>query len=125
MTATIMNTKSERTIAMGKLYYGSAGEPIQVSDRLLAHLKFVATTKLRRQESFALNILHPTSEDAGRTTLWIQPAIPLRFVFSSAEPETLDRELIKQLAEDANTTGGMTLDARETARPLNAVPAAA
>ena len=70
-------------------------------------------------------VLHPSSEDAGRTTLWIQPAIPLRFVFSSAEPEALDRELIKQLAEDANTTGGMTLDARETARPLNAVPAAA
>lgn len=110
---------------MGKLYYGSADEPIEVSDRLLAHLKFVATTKLRRQESFALNILHPACEDAGRTTLWVQPAIPLRFVFGSAEAESLDRELIRQLADDANTTGGMTIDAREAARPLNAVPAAA
>lgn len=110
---------------MGKLYYGNAPEPIQISDRLLAHLKFVATTKLRRQESFALNVLHPTADEGGRTTLWIQPAIPLRFVFSSVESEQLDRDFVKQLAEEANTTVGMTIDARESSRPLNAVPAAA
>jgi hypothetical protein len=95
---------------MGHLFYANDDEPIVVPDRLLAHLKVVAATKLRRNESFTLSWRHPASTAAGRTTLWIQPAIPLRFVFADAEPEMLDPALLKKLANAANSSAGLTVD---------------
>ena len=40
---------------MGRLYYGNTSEPITVEDGELAHLKVVATAKLRRSEGFAVS----------------------------------------------------------------------
>jgi len=91
---------------MGQLYYANATAPVEMNDRLLAHVKVVATTKLRRQESFTLNI---RGED-GRETLWIHSSIPLRFVFSSAEPESLNPVFLQSLAESASSTAGLTVD---------------
>ncbi|WP_431791011.1 hypothetical protein [Microbacterium paraoxydans] len=39
---------------MGSLEYNSSRPPIDVEDTLLAHLKIVISTKLRRQESFMM-----------------------------------------------------------------------
>lgn len=94
---------------MGHLFYGADTEPIAVPDRLLSHLKVVAATKLRRGESFTLSWRHPDGE-AGRTTLWLQPAIPLRFVFASAEPEKLHSATLKDMADMANSSAGLVVD---------------
>jgi hypothetical protein len=95
---------------MGYLFYGSAVEPIEIPDRLLAHIKVVTATKLRRGESFTLSWRHPEDIPGGRSTVWLQPAIALRFVFSSAEPEMLNPAFLKDLANAANSSGGLTVD---------------
>jgi len=95
---------------MAKLYYGTTAEPIAIDDRMLAHVKVVAATKLRRGESFTLSWTHAADEPGGRSTIWLQPSIPLRFVFESEQPETLDQNLLKRMANDANSSRGLSLD---------------
>ncbi|MFG6503153.1 hypothetical protein [Microbacterium sp. P05] len=104
---------------MGQLYYGNTDLAVEIADALLAHVKVVTATKLRRGESFTLSWVHPDHAPVGRTTIWLQPAIPLRFVFESAEPEMLDPALLQELVNSANSSGGLSIDivgAREAAR---------
>lgn len=98
---------------MGTLYYGGANTPIHVEDRALAHVKVVIATKLRRGESFTLSWRHPDSQPRGRSTVWLHPSIPLRFVFDDPEPATLSREWIEELANSANSSGGILLVAEQ------------
>ena len=102
---------------MGTMYYGGTAMPIQIDDRALAHLKVVVATKLRRNESFTLSWPHPDGEPEGRSTLWIHPSIPLRFVFDDREPGPLSREWIEELAQSANSSGGITLVAEHVDEP--------
>jgi hypothetical protein len=95
---------------MGWLYYGDTAEAIEIPDRLLAHVKAVIATKLRRSESFTLSWKHGEGEAQGRSTIWLQHSIPLRFVFTTPEAEVLDHELLQQLADSANSAGGLMLD---------------
>lgn len=94
---------------MGNLYYGDGAEPIQIEDRALAHLKVVISTKLRRNESFTLSWRHPDGEPSGRSTIWLHPSIPLRFVFENGETPDLSRAWIETLAHSASSSGGITL----------------
>lgn len=94
---------------MGTIYYGDGATPIRIEDRALAHLKVVIATKLRRGESFTLSWRHPDDEPRGRSTVWLHPSIPLRFVFDDPEPEVLSRDWIAELANSANSSGGITL----------------
>ncbi|WP_285135788.1 hypothetical protein [Microbacterium sp. lyk4-40-TSB-66] len=94
---------------MGHLFYGTSTESIRIPDRLLSHLKVVATTKLRRSESFTLSWIH-VDGTPGRSTLWLQPAIPLRFVFDAAEPEALNSAALKDMADMANSSAGLIVD---------------
>ncbi|KEP76404.1 von Willebrand factor A [Microbacterium sp. SUBG005] len=95
---------------MAKLFYGTTTEPITVDDRMLAHVKVVVATKLRRGESFTLSWVHGPDQPVGRSTIWLQPSIPLRFVFDSEQPEALDQNLLKRMANDANSSRGLSLD---------------
>lgn len=95
---------------MGIIYYGGAESPIHIDDVILAHLKIVIVTKLRRSESFTLSFQHGSSEPTGRTTIWLHPSIPLRFVFDEPVAPPLDPELIRDLANSAHTTGGIALE---------------
>lgn len=94
---------------MGQLFYGTTSKSIQIPDRLLSHLKVVATTKLRRSESFTLSWAH-VDGTPGRSTIWLQPAIPMRFVFDSAEPEALNPRVLKDMADMANSSAGLVVD---------------
>lgn len=91
------------------LYYDNANEPINIEDRALAHLKVVIATKLRRNESFTLSWQHPEGDAPGRSTIWLHPSIPLRFVFDAPEPPPLHAEWITAIANSANTSGGITI----------------
>ncbi|MBF4568762.1 hypothetical protein ITJ57_08255 [Plantibacter sp. VKM Ac-2880] len=100
---------------MGTLVYGHrSAARVEVDDVLLAHLKTVALTKLRRKESFALTI-HGIP---GRTTLWIHPSTPLQFHFDADDRVDMDRELIQDLMQHANT-GEVTI--RDGAAQLHIV----
>ena len=92
---------------MANLYYGAGLEPTKLPEFLLAHIKIVIATKLRRNESFLLTWPHP--DGSGRTSLWIQPSIPMRFEFESAEAPQTDRALLARLAEAANSNSGLVL----------------
>ncbi len=94
---------------MGLIYYGGSAMPIRIEDRALAHLKVVIATKLRRSESFTVSWQHPEDFPRGRTTIWLHPSIPLRFVFDDPEPPELNREWIEELATSANSSGGIQL----------------
>ncbi|SIR69759.1 hypothetical protein [Microbacterium sp. RURRCA19A] len=106
---------------MGHLYYGTTPEPVRIPDRLLSHLKVVVATKLRRGESFTVSWTH-VDGTPGRSTLWLQPAIPLRFVFDSAEPEQLDARALKDMADMANSSAGLVI-ALDAEIPASAVAA--
>jgi hypothetical protein len=94
---------------VGTIYYGGSATPIHIEDRALAHLKVVVATKLRRDESFTVSWRHPDDQPRGRSTIWLHPSIPLRFVFDDPEPTELSREWIESLANSANSSGGITL----------------
>ena len=99
---------------MAYLYYGPEILPVEMPDRVLAHVKVVIATKLRRNESFMLTWRHPG--DDGVTSIWLQPSIPLRFVFDSVEKtEALDGEYLQTLARAANSSRGLVLEWEDSA----------
>lgn len=100
---------------MGTIYYGGDASAIDIEDRALAHLKVVIATKLRRGESFTLTWRHPDDQPRGRSTVWLSPSIPLRFVFDDPEPAVLSREWMEELAQSANSSGGIMLVAEHFA----------
>lgn len=96
---------------MAYLYYGFEARPAEIPDHVLAHVKVVVATKLRRGESFLLT--WNQTDDGGtvtRTSIWMQPSIPLRFVFDAAEPETLDPAYLRALADEAMSSRGIVLE---------------
>ena len=108
---------------MGTLYYGDSGTPIGIEDRTLAHLKVAVITKLRRGESFTLSWQHTDDQPRGRSTIWLHPAVSLRFVFDEPEQPELNRRWIEELMRSANSTGGVQLVAEELdTTPIETVP---
>ena len=85
---------------MAKLYYGSDTAPVTLPDRLLGYIKVITATKLRRGESFTLT-WSGAEDETGRSTIWLQPSIPLRFVFDSPEPEQLSGAYLRALVESS------------------------
>ncbi|WP_448256334.1 DUF7882 family protein [Microbacterium aurum] len=106
---------------MGRLYYGNSTDAIVVDDRELAHLKMVAMTKLRRSEGFSVSF---SAADAGRSSIWVHCAIPLRFDFDSAESIRLDPAYVNELAQAAASAMGIVIDL-DAAPAVDAKPALA
>jgi hypothetical protein len=96
---------------MGRLYYGNSTESFVMPDRVLAHLKVVASTKLRRSESFTISFPQPGNPE-GRSTIWLHCSIPLRFELDQADI-ALDRRHLEELAQAAASSGGINLDYSE------------
>lgn len=94
---------------MGRFTYDSNMDPIEIEDRALAHLKVVIATKLRRRESFTMSWQHPEGHQGERSTIWLHPAIPLRFDFDEVEGPRLNLKWIEALIHSANSSGGITL----------------
>lgn len=94
---------------MATLHYGTGDDPIHIEDRALAHLKIVSATKLRRNETFTLSWKHADGASGGRSTIWIHPSIPLRFVFDEAEQPQINLKWVEQLMHTANSSGGITM----------------
>lgn len=97
------------------MYYGGSATAIEIEDRTLAHLKMVISTKLRRGESFTVSWQHPDDQPRGRTTIWLHPSIPLRFVFEDPNPAELSRDWLEELNNSAHSSGGILLVAEDLA----------
>ncbi|MDF2509827.1 MAG: putative rane protein [Microbacterium sp.] len=93
---------------MAELIYGAEGDPVHMPEHLLAHVKLVVATKLRRNESFMLTWRHP--DGSGRSSVWLEPSIALRFVFETIEEPAIDHALLTSLAAAASSNGGLVLD---------------
>ncbi|MEA9985527.1 ATP-dependent DNA ligase [Subtercola vilae] len=94
---------------MGKLIYGSPGTDIDFDDRVLAHLRVVIVTKLRRGESFTMQYASGLDSGAGHGSLWMHPSIPLQFRFYGSKEPSLNRAWIEALMLGASTTVGLQL----------------
>lgn len=94
---------------MGVLLYGRPAEEIEIEDRALAHIKIVTLSKLRRGESFAFSFEHDTNGEDGRSTIWLHPAIPLRFKFLESRQPEIDRAWLEVLIAAANSIDGLRL----------------
>src|SRR6188474_830967 len=66
-------------IAVGKFIYGMATNSFEIDDRTLTHLRIVIMNKLRRSESFMLDLT--MSDGSGHRSFWINRAVPIQFQF--------------------------------------------
>jgi len=94
---------------VGKLIYGSQDAEFEFEDRLLAHLRVVIVTKLRRRESFTFTWDFPTSNGSGRMSLWMDASIPLQFRFYGGREPALNRVWIESLSGIAASTAGLVV----------------
>ncbi|MFJ4046014.1 hypothetical protein ACIPV2_09750 [Microbacterium sp. NPDC089987] len=95
---------------MGTLHYGATGEAIEMPDRILAHLKVLVSTKLRRNESFSLSWDRLTDGTVERSSIWLHCSIPLQFKMDAEAAKQLDRGYLQQLADQANSSAGVVID---------------
>jgi hypothetical protein len=109
---------------VGKLMYGAAGLEIEFDDRVLAHLQLVISTKLRRAEGFFFSWRDDPALGDGRSSIWLETSIPLRFRYSSSQRHDLNREWLEQLTQSANQPAGLSLTTEpgeEMSRPKSSV----
>ena len=85
---------------MGSLIYGRGG-PIELDDRVLAHLQVVIIDKLRRGEHFALTL----NDGPHLLTWWISPRSGIEFVYRGNRRPALNHDWLEQLADEAGMTG--------------------
>lgn len=104
---------------MGVLRYGFGAE-YEFDDRILAHLKIVIAAKLRRNESFFLSWAMNPGAGSGRTSLWLDPAIPLQITFYGSREPQLNRAWIDVLAELSHSPRGLVLISESDAEAVKA-----
>lgn len=92
---------------MGQFIYGTPSISVDFDDRVLAHLKVVILSKVRRGESFAFSWEYEESQGSGRSSIWIHPAVPLQFNFDGGNEPKLNRSWVEQLVQSANTPSGL------------------
>lgn len=92
---------------MGRLLYGNLQTSIRFDDRLLAHLQIVIGAKLRRREGFFISWMDAPGVGGGRSSVWLDSSIPLRFTFTNNARHSINRVWIDELAASANTAQGL------------------
>jgi hypothetical protein len=96
---------------LGILYYGACRTPITVDDRTLAHLKVVATSKLRRNESFILSWDEPMENGSGRGSVFVHPACDLIYRFDGSRNPALDQALLEGMMTESISARGIVIEA--------------
>lgn len=94
-------------MSMGKFIYGTPSISVDFDDRVLAHLKAVIMSKVRRGESFMFSWEYTRESGSGHSSIWINPAIPLQFDYFGGREPRLNRAWIDQLVRLANSPAGL------------------
>ncbi|MCU1404792.1 MAG: ATP-dependent ligase [Glaciihabitans sp.] len=92
---------------MGTLLYGSPGIEVDFDDRALVHLQVVITAKLRRRESFVFSWNNAMDGGSGRSSIWLDPAIPLYYRYFGGKMPSINREWVEVLMASANSGSGL------------------
>lgn len=82
---------------------------VEFEDRLLAHLQWVMTTKLRRNESFTFSWTKPEETGGGRTSVWIDRHIPVVFDFPTSAMPEMSREWASNLIGTTYQVAGLQI----------------
>lgn len=91
---------------VGRLFYQHT-QAFDIDDRVLAHLRVAVMNKLRRGESFMLQL--PSQHGVGTHSLWFSPSVPIAMQFYGGRAPALDMELIEEMMAGANSSEGLTL----------------
>jgi hypothetical protein len=94
---------------MGTLFYGAARLPIRLDDRVMAHLKAVATTKMRRGEGFLISWTDSADVGHGRSSVWVHPQTDLHYKFDGNTPPQLDPAVLEELNVESIQARGIEL----------------
>lgn len=100
---------------MGNFIYGTPSTSVEFDDRVLAHLKVVIVSKLRRGESFTFSWQNSSASGSGHNSIWLHPAIPLQFEFFGGREPSLNREWLEELIQLSNTPAGLRVVPEPTA----------
>ncbi|WP_261165782.1 RNA polymerase subunit sigma [Microbacterium sp. Marseille-Q6965] len=92
---------------MGRLFYDGHPVPVMVDDEELAHVRAAVLAKLRHGEGFTLSWAEPHR----RVTIWVSPAIEIRFDFDTVTAPRLDSARLARMT-DAGASGAITFVAR-------------
>ncbi|WP_165065292.1 DUF7882 family protein [Marisediminicola senii] len=106
---------------MGRFIYGNPAVAVEFDDRVLAHLKVVILSKVRRGESFSFSWEYSAASGSGHSTIWVHPTIPLQFDFAGSKEPRLNRAWIENLVRMSNTPSGLRVvpEPPETEVPKN------
>jgi hypothetical protein len=92
---------------VGKFIYGATGVSVDLEDRVLAHLRVVIMTKLRRNEAFMFDL--DVGGGNGRRTFWIAPAVPIQFHFFGGRPPRINRAWVEEMLLLASGSVGLSI----------------
>ena len=92
---------------MGKFIYGIATNSFEIDDRALTHLRIVIMNKLRRSESFMLDLT--MSDGSGHRSFWINSAVPIQFQFFGSRNPRINRAWIEELMVSASGPRGLVI----------------
>ncbi|CAD6007412.1 ATP-dependent DNA ligase [Agreia sp. COWG] len=92
---------------MGKLIYTSADIQIDIPDRALMHLQLVIGAKLRRGESFFFSWKEEVAVGSGRSSIWLDPGLPLYFRFIESNLGPVNKQWVDLLRTSADRGGGL------------------
>jgi len=95
---------------VGTLFYGASRTPIRIDDRILAHLKLVVTSKLRRNEPFLISWHDSADVGGGRSSIWVHPTCDLHYKFDGGSTAAIDQDLIEAMSVAANAARGIEID---------------
>lgn len=99
---------------MGKFIYGTPSISVDFDDRVLAHLKVVILSKVRRGESFSFSWEYTVAAGSGHSSIWIHPAIPLQFDFDGGREPRLNRAWVEELVRLSNSPAGLRVTPEPT-----------
>jgi hypothetical protein len=89
---------------MGFLVYDDT-RAIMIEDRLLAHVQIVIIDKLRRRETFALNL----RSEHHFISMWVTCSTPLQFVYEGSRRPRINFPWVELLSGEAGLTGTLEL----------------
>jgi len=94
---------------LGNFIYGTPSITVEFDDRVLAHLKVVIVSKLRRGESFTFSWENSAASGSGHSSVWLHPAIPMQFEFFGSKEPSLNRAWLEELVQLSNTPAGLRI----------------
>jgi hypothetical protein len=96
---------------MGTLTYSDTRNTIEFDDRTLIHIQLILGAKLRHRESFFFSWPEDRAHGSGRSSIWMETSIPLKFTYSNDHQYVINHEWIEALARSSSTAEGLYLSA--------------